>query len=242
MGTAIICQEGKRVGIAESEPQGVGVVQWFHNNAGGQSADYYLQHAGYSVEEVEPDCGEVEALINAIAERAGLTMESTFVPYSQSENSKGNGPDGKPWESLNWRVTLKRDGRDILTTSYSQGTGYCPADKRKWDTKPDKAKAIALEIETGKMATRSVALSGRPVATQRPIPGPSIGEVMQSLVRDADALHSAGFDDWAADYGYDTDSRKAESIYRACLEIGQKLRAGLGQALLDELRLAAQFN
>jgi hypothetical protein len=65
---------------------------------------------------------------------------------------------------------------------------------------------------------------------------------MQSLVRDADALHSAGFDDWAADYGYDTDSRKAESIYRACLEIGQKLRAGLGQALLDELRLAAQFN
>ena len=38
--------------------------------------------------------------------------------------------------------------------------------------------------------------------------------------------------------GYDPDSRKAEGIYRACLELALKLRNGLGEKLLAELREA----
>ena len=41
---------------------------------------------------------------------------------------------------------------------------------------------------------------------------------------------------WAADLGYDTDSRSAEQTYRACLEIGLKMRNGLGDAQLRALR------
>ncbi|TIW00620.1 MAG: hypothetical protein E5V77_09360 [Mesorhizobium sp.] len=78
--------------------------------------------------------------------------------------------------------------------------------------------------------------------TRKPIPAPSIGDVLQSLARDSDVLDAGGFESWAADYGYDTDSRAAESIYRACLEIAMKLRAGLGESLLAEIRLAASFN
>lgn len=40
--------------------------------------------------------------------------------------------------------------------------------------------------------------------------------------------------------GYDPDSRKAEAIYKACLEIALKLRNALGEDGLAKLREAAQ--
>jgi hypothetical protein len=57
---------------------------------------------------------------------------------------------------------------------------------------------------------------------------------------DADAIDHATFADWASDFGYETDSRQAERIYKQCLEIGLKLRAMLGDSTLSELREAAQ--
>lgn len=55
---------------------------------------------------------------------------------------------------------------------------------------------------------------------------PSLDEVMYSLVMDGSAFFDAlSFDDWCSDYGYDTDSRKAERMYRACLEAGRAISA-----------------
>jgi hypothetical protein len=53
---------------------------------------------------------------------------------------------------------------------------------------------------------------------------------------DAGALEYGGFEGWASEYGYDTDSRSAEATYLACLDIGLKLRASIGEAGLDQLR------
>src|SRR4051812_41804307 len=45
---------------------------------------------------------------------------------------------------------------------------------------------------------------------------PSARAVLESLFLDAAGYDNArGFEDWAADYGYDTDS-KAEALYRRC--------------------------
>jgi hypothetical protein len=41
---------------------------------------------------------------------------------------------------------------------------------------------------------------------------------------------------WADTYGYDKDSRSGEKIYRACLEIGLKLRAMIGDQNITKLR------
>lgn len=43
----------------------------------------------------------------------------------------------------------------------------------------------------------------------------------------ADYLSAAGvsFEDWAEEFGYDSDSRKAFRIYEECLAIGKKLKA-----------------
>lgn len=50
---------------------------------------------------------------------------------------------------------------------------------------------------------------------------------LQSDVMDSDSP----FEDWAESLGYDTDSRKAESIWRACQDTARALRAGLGLEL-----------
>lgn len=253
MTVSLILRDGARIGIAEHDDAGLGVLAWFHANLHGASMAHYLEHEGYSVETLEDvDCHDVESLIAAICKRTGVTMESTFVPFSQSRHAKGD----KPWRSLNWEITIKRHGRHVGTAQYAQGEGFAPASKANpiaggmrghsaSYTKALRNNAISREIETGRIhnfgdhwqtdtdGTRD---------TRKPIPAPSIGDVMQSLARDCDVLDAGGFEQWAGELGYDTDSRAAESTYQACLEIAMKLRAGLGEKLLAEIRLAALFN
>jgi hypothetical protein len=63
---------------------------------------------------------------------------------------------------------------------------------------------------------------------------PTVEDVLSSLCLDASSLENAGdFEDWARDYGYDPDSRKAESIYRAVQMEVRKLKKLLGSAYQD---------
>lgn len=59
--------------------------------------------------------------------------------------------------------------------------------------------------------------------------GPQLPEVLDSLASDASGTDEQ-FTDWCDNYGYDSDSRKAEAIYRACAENAAKLLALLGRA------------
>ncbi len=61
-----------------------------------------------------------ERLSQAI-EKAGLSVKSTFVPFSQSRNKDEKQP------SLNWKVTLVHNGKDVITTDYMAGCAHCPA-------------------------------------------------------------------------------------------------------------------
>jgi hypothetical protein len=177
--------------------------------------------------------------VNALAHSLGLDMRAEFVPFSQSRNAKPRAGQDKPWRSLNWRVTLTRGGRDVLSTDYSQGEAHCPAYKAKADNfdKWQRAKAIALEIETGKIARAF--MGGTPSATAKPIPSPEIADVLHSLAMDSDVIDYATYEDWAACLGYDPDSRSGEATYRACLTIALALRAAIGEAALSQLREAA---
>lgn len=58
---------------------------------------------------------------------------------------------------------------------------------------------------------------------------PTAAEVLSCLADDAAGFENArSFEEWAEEYGYDTDSRKAERIYKACERIDAKLHAWLG--------------
>lgn len=166
--------------------------------------------------------------------KCGITIESVFIPYSKSRNY------AKKWRSLNWQVTIKGpDGRAILTTDYAAGIGHCPSYKNH-NPKVHGCRNSMLhdtfithELEYGTEAssfnTQYSPRKGKPIL-------PDANGVMCSLLMDSEAIDHATFESWANEFGYDTDSREAEATYRQCLEIGLKLRAGLGDKVLTELR------
>jgi hypothetical protein len=57
---------------------------------------------------------------------------------------------------------------------------------------------------------------------------PDISEVLACCAREGvDA--EVDFEEWCADFGYDTDSRKAEAVHRQCRESGRKALKVLGR-------------
>lgn len=55
---------------------------------------------------------------------------------------------------------------------------------------------------------------------------PTAADVLSSLLLDASGPEE--FADWCGDFGYDTDSRRAERTFKACQVIARKLRRFLG--------------
>jgi len=65
---------------------------------------------------------------------------------------------------------------------------------------------------------------------------PTASDVLDCLASDASSYKNAnGFEDWAGEYGYDTDSRKAEKTYRIVERQAAKLEAFLGSELFNAL-------
>lgn len=58
--------------------------------------------------------------------------------------------------------------------------------------------------------------------------GPEAIDVLDCLLTDASVLDYDDFEEWASEYGYDTDSRKAEAIYKKCLDQTVRLKIFLG--------------
>lgn len=169
-----------------------------------------------------------------LASELALSVKCDFVPFSQSRNK------GEDRLSLNWRCTVERNGRAITgleAVDYMQGSGHCPASKaggKRFAIKADMQRAIALECETGKRALPD--MGGRPYQTKTPIAPPTAADVLSALWLDSDVIDYACFEDWAADLGYDPDSRKGEATYRACLATALALRSAIGEADFAKLR------
>lgn len=71
---------------------------------------------------------------------------------------------------------------------------------------------------------------------------PKLADLLDCLAMDAASVEDTSFEDWAADLGYDADSRKAERTYLTCQNEAAKLLRFLGpdaykSALYDTERL-----
>lgn len=66
------------------------------------------------------------------------------------------------------------------------------------------------------------------------VKNPTASDVLDCLAMDASGEQS-DFESWAADYGYDTDSRKAEATFKAVQTQTIRLQKFLGRALYIEL-------
>lgn len=152
-----------------------------------------------------------------------LSIKSTFIPFSRSRNKGEKSP------SLNWSVTLEKNGKPVLTTDYMAGCAHVPG-YNQMDRSVDHAEMIRNACETGK--------TGR-YDTRKKIE-PKAVDVIYSLVMDSDVLNYSSFEDWASNFGYDVDSRSAEKTYRACLEIALAFRSAVGESGLTMLAEAFQ--
>jgi hypothetical protein len=178
-----------------------------------------------------------KAEIEAFAATNGIDMTCEFIPFSKSRSFVADAPiSGR---NLNWKVTLRRNGRDVLTCDYSAGMAYAPSYEgayRFGRLSVDSAAALKSETESG-FAYSGVSYA--PMNRRKPIL-PELADVLHSLALDSSVLDYPTFESWAGDSGYDTDSRKGEATYRACLSQSLALRAGLGEALLSALIAAVQ--
>lgn len=161
--------------------------------------------------------------LNQFIDSLNLQYSVEFVPFSASRNYKE-----KPRLSdlsVNWRITIG-NGRQSLTTDYSEGIGLHFKTAISWNNRAtvDEFNRVKSAVETGNKTGF------------KRLREPALIDVLYCLVTDSDVLESSGFEDWADSLGYDTDSRKAEKIYRDCLEIGLKLKAIIGGDNLEKLR------
>jgi hypothetical protein len=160
-----------------------------------------------------------------IIDRLGITLTFKFIPFSQSCNKEQKNP------SLNYLITLQKSGKDFLTTNYSMGCGHCPS-YHKGKLSIDEWDEIKLECEYGrkiKVLASGNILKGKEIK-------PDIKDVLYSILSDSSVLDFGTFEEWADCMEYDSDSRKAEKIYRNCLEIGLKMRNGIGEDGLKKLK------
>jgi len=65
---------------------------------------------------------------------------------------------------------------------------------------------------------------------------PEVDAVLDCLAMESMGAEGVTFEAWAWEYGYDTDSRKAEKVYKACAASARKLKRLLKEAeIYDEL-------
>ena len=65
---------------------------------------------------------------------------------------------------------------------------------------------------------------------------PKVTDVLDCLASDSSSIDNArGFEDWCGDFGYDTDSRKAEKTFKVCEHQAKRLRSFLGDSLYKQL-------
>lgn len=186
-----------------------------------------------------------------------VTVKATFVPLSRSRNADTVDERKRKVYSLNWIVEVMRGAHVVLRTDYMAGMGHCPSydkpapeDYLKRYGKSGKTtfqqEMCSYECENGVEARFTGIAAGSGVVPKRDADGnrialtPKAGDVLYSLMLDASVIDYGGFENWAAEYGYDTDSRKAEKIYRECLESALALRAGLSREAFDDLQNACQ--
>jgi len=177
-----------------------------------------------------------ENQLESVIEQLGLTYTATFVPTKQPAETVRH-------PELHWVCTLTK-GHRHMTIPYRQGCahviGYQHYHKNPYERRLHD-KMIRTACETGKYVIHKRAWLGELfIQSKAAQPAPKLADVLYCLVLDACVLDTSRFEEWAENFGYDTDSREAEKTYRQCIEQSLQFKNLIGQAALDTLKEAFQ--
>lgn len=159
---------------------------------------------------------EQEVAILTWLGKNNIGVKITHIGASTEPMSGGE----EPWEHDSWAVTVSRPTKKAFTSDYHTGTGHRVLIKPM----PQEVVRYPRTLHAEQWMRDWV----------RPHP-PEVAAVLNSFVMDGDACNQS-FEDWADDFGYDKDSRRAEKTYEACKEIGFKMRQIFTRAEIEEIR------
>jgi hypothetical protein len=172
-----------------------------------------------------------------------LTAKLTELGFAL-QSTEAAGTVKEDWTCLAYTVTLSYQGRDVLTTAFHLGTGHVSREEiaRVNDHLSTPARyaayyVAALRKPYTKFVDQKGWVAAVAYAANRCKVQPCLADVLHSLISDGTAYftHST-FEDWAADYDYDTDSRKALATYEQCIDIGRKLARALPANVLEQVQ------
>lgn len=136
-------------------------------------------------------------------------------------------------KSDHFKITLEYQGRKMENIDYWMGIGnrIIPKDLPFLGNDLIQSEKNIIYSHRGKQvpqlfnSTNFLKRKIQEIAKPR---SPKVEEVLYSLLMDSTALDLT-FEEFCAEFGYDTDSRKAEKIYNECNEQGKKLKRLLGE-------------
>ncbi len=177
---------------------------------------------------------EIDAKLNQL----GFSLESS-IP--------GGKVDGD-WPCIAYDITLRFKDKTVISTQYKLGVGHVEWSKARPDSFAmqwsidEQSLLYTLErhpraVLKDKQAHANVAAK---LARKQGVK-PGLADVMHSLLLDGEPFFNAqSFEDWADEFGYDKDSRKAEATYRECDATGRKLAANVPAETLAKVRELVQ--
>lgn len=154
-----------------------------------------------------------------------------FIPLSQSRCSNEVHPN------VNYRLSLTKGGR-TLEIDWSEGIGH-------YNLKTNsRGNYYAVDVENlVEYGTTKTTLNARPNLHPafKVKPKSPLEEILCCLQFDWEVINYS-FEEWADNFGYDSDSRSAEKIYNQCLQSAQNAIQSWGldtvQAILNSEELA----
>lgn len=145
--------------------------------------------------------------IDEAIDKISLTYTAEFVPQKFSRNRESK------TLSINWRITLSKDGV-FISTDYMQGVGHIPTYKYS------KYLQRTNEIMVSSIGKYRKSENGM----DYPLPKPKLKDILYSLTVDSDVFNYDDFEDWADSYGYNPDSIKDKEVYESCLVMGKQFK------------------
>lgn len=138
----------------------------------------------------------IEAAVKELIDKLNIKFAVQYMRETKRDD----------WPCDAWSVTIKDQQFDYFT-----GLGLRKADKKE-------AQRLERLNDIGKVRRKQLYEE-----LLKPVK-PTEASVLHSLILDIDGASEA-FDDWCSQYGYDTDSRKAERIYFECQEHRKKVNS-----------------
>lgn len=144
------------------------------------------------------------------SEMFGVTIKATYT--------------GMEGEMFTWKIELSRAGK-VFTGKYSAGFAHCKPVKSVFQKGPREkvTKKIARAFNPFGKITLSD-LEGEVTPTP-----PTLRSYLYCVQSDANSGEHLLFQDFADEFGYDVDSRKAEKIWRACQQTRGELQKFLAE-------------